>query len=234
MPRNSPAVSKDVREVIDAAYEGARAGLTGRLQQEQVDQQALEDGVAAVRGAIAAMIQLDQPDHPILRGGGAEDFFARVHRAPTLRDEFLSREVSALLERFGASARNIDVLQEALAPLDGRAPQAKRRATTAANIDRADGEETGHGAKRRAEIREALIGELRKWVAAGEQGKFTNSAAFQERLGCDGRTCVKVLGRMVEEGLLKQQGKFGGAHYILTAKGRRELIDAAPRRAVAA
>ena len=89
----SIGVSKDVQAVIAAAYEGAREDLSGRLAQEQVDQKALRDGVAAVRGAVAAMVELDQPEHPVLGVKDPEDFFAKVHRAPTLRDEFLNQHL---------------------------------------------------------------------------------------------------------------------------------------------
>lgn len=238
MPRNSAAVSKDVREVIEAAYEGARADLTGRLAQEQVDQKALRDGVAAVRGAVVAMIELDQPEHPVLGIRDTEDFFAKVHRAPTLRDEFLNEAVLALIERFGTSARNIDVLQKALAPLDGRTLRTKRprsdeRIRDGEGGDGADSED-GRGAKRRAEVRAALVKELKKWVEGGEQGRFTNSQEFREQFGCARPTCDKVFTKWVDEGLMERQGRAAGTHYVLTAKGRRALLgkaDGAVRQA---
>lgn len=229
MPRGSTAVSKEVRQVIEDAYEGARADLTGRLAQEQIDQQALRDGVAAVRGAVAAMIALDQPEHPILGERDPEDFFAKVHRAPTLRDEFLNKAVLALIERFGASARNIDVLQEALAPLEGRTLRAKRPRENAVKKEdkTTDSLTEGRYGHRRGEIRDAIIRELKKWVDGGEEGRFTNAAAMHKKVGCDDRTAHRVFDWLVEQGFLEEQGKAAGTHYVLTAKGRRELLGKA-------
>ncbi|GEM_PF-3777370 len=236
MPRNGAAVSKDVREVIEAAYEGARADLGERLAQEEVDRQALVDGVRNVRRAITAMLQQDQPDHPVLAIRDDREFFDRIHRAFTLRDKFLNKAVLALLECVDEAVRNVGVLNEALAPLDGRALHGKRRGAKKGNGVAEDGEDSDSGdtltagryGRRRGEIRDAIWGELKKWVAGGETERFTNSAEFHARIGCDDRTGRRVLDWLAEQGFLEQHGKGAGTHYTLTAKGKRELSQQRP------
>lgn len=228
--------------MIAAAYEGARKDLKVRLAQEEVDHQALQDGAAKVRRAIAVMLGQDQPDHPVLEIKDDEEFFARMHRAFTLRDKFLNKDVLALLERVDAAVRNVGILREALAPLDGRAMDLKRhpsrsvvshatrerkRNGAAKDVDSDSGDTltAGRYGRRRGEVRDAIWKELKRWVDGGESGRFTNSAAFHESIGCDDRTGRRVLDWLVEQKFLEQQGERAGTHYVLTAKGRRELLQ---------